>query len=122
MEASHEPFRGARFRRDRAETVDRPDRSKPAVAPTRTSFDAAFFHATTVQLKTDEVLFLVGDTGDGYYRVDDGLIKVAMVSHAGKERILAFLGSGAIVGELAYRRVAALGVRGGGAAGAVELS
>ena len=59
-----------------------------------------FGHATTVQLKTDEVLFLVGDTGDGCYRVDDGLIKVAMVSHAGKERILAFLGSGAIVGEL----------------------
>ena len=56
-----------------------------------------FGHATTVQLKTDEVLFLVGDTGDGCYRVDDGLIKVAMVSHAGKERILAFLGSGAIV-------------------------
>ena len=81
-----------------------------------------FGHATTVQLKTDEVLFLVRDTGDGYYRVDDGLIKVAMVSHARKERILAFLGSGAIVGELAYRRVAALGVRGGGAAGAVELS
>ena len=59
-----------------------------------------FGHATTVQLKTDEVLFLVGDTGDGCYRVNDGLLKVAMVSRAGKERILAFLGPGAIVGEM----------------------
>jgi CRP/FNR family cyclic AMP-dependent transcriptional regulator len=59
-----------------------------------------FGRATTVQLKTGEVLFLDGDTGDGCYRVDDGLIKVAMVSRAGKERILAFLGPGAIVGEM----------------------
>src|SRR6516165_12016586 len=59
-----------------------------------------FSRATTVQLKTDEVLFLVGDTGDGCYRVKDGLLKVTMVSHAGNERILAFLGPGAIIGEM----------------------
>ncbi|MFY9839057.1 MAG: Crp/Fnr family transcriptional regulator [Xanthobacteraceae bacterium] len=59
-----------------------------------------FGRATTVRLKTDQVLFLVGDTGDGCYRVDDGLLKVTMVSSAGKERILAFLGPGAIVGEM----------------------
>jgi hypothetical protein len=34
---------------------------------------------------------------DGCYRVDDGLLKVAMVTRAGKERVLAFLGRGAIV-------------------------
>jgi CRP/FNR family transcriptional regulator, cyclic AMP receptor protein len=59
-----------------------------------------FDRATTVQLKADEVLFLVGDTGDGCYRVEDGLLKVTMVSRAGKERILAFLGHDAIVGEM----------------------
>jgi CRP/FNR family transcriptional regulator, cyclic AMP receptor protein len=59
-----------------------------------------FDHATTVRLKTDEVLFLAGDAGDGCYRVDDGLLKVTMVSRSGTERILAFLGHGAIVGEL----------------------
>ena len=59
-----------------------------------------FGRATTVRLKADQVLFLVGDTGDGCYRVDDGLLKVTMVSRAGKERILAFLGPGAIVGEM----------------------
>ena len=59
-----------------------------------------FDNATTVRLKTDEVLFLAGDAGDGCYRVDDGLLKVTMVSRSGTERILAFLGHGAIVGEL----------------------
>ena len=59
-----------------------------------------FGRATTVRLKTDEVLFLAGDTGDGCYRVEDGLLKVTMISRAGKERILAFLGPGAIVGEM----------------------
>ena len=59
-----------------------------------------FGGATTVRLKTDEVLFLAGDTGDGCYRVEDGLLKVTMISRTGKERILAFLGPGAIVGEM----------------------
>lgn len=59
-----------------------------------------FDNATKVRLKTDEVLFLAGDAGDGCYRVDDGLLKVTMVSRSGTERILAFLGHGAIVGEL----------------------
>jgi CRP/FNR family transcriptional regulator, cyclic AMP receptor protein len=59
-----------------------------------------FDNATTVRLKTDEVLFLAGDSGDGCYRVEDGLLKVTMVSRSGTERILAFLGPGAIVGEL----------------------
>jgi CRP-like cAMP-binding protein len=59
-----------------------------------------FGRATTARLKTDEMLFLAGDTGDGCYRVEDGLLKVTMLSHTGKERILAFLGPGAIVGEM----------------------
>lgn len=59
-----------------------------------------FGAATTVRLKTDEVLFLAGDTGDGCYRVEDGLLKVTMLSRTRKERILAFLGPGAIVGEM----------------------
>jgi CRP/FNR family transcriptional regulator, cyclic AMP receptor protein len=59
-----------------------------------------FRRATMVRLETDEVLFLAGDIGDGCYRVNDGLLKVTMVSRAGNERILAFLGPGAIVGEM----------------------
>jgi len=50
-----------------------------------------FSRATTVRLKTDEVLFLTGDPSDGCYRVLDGLLKVVMTSN-GNERILALLG------------------------------
>jgi CRP-like cAMP-binding protein len=53
-----------------------------------------------VQLPAGRVLFRAGDSGDGCYRVEDGLLKVTMVSGSGAERILAFLSQGAIVGEL----------------------
>jgi len=59
-----------------------------------------FGKAAPVRLRADQALFLAGDAGDGCYRVEDGLLKVTMVSRAGSERILAFLGKGAIVGEL----------------------
>jgi CRP-like cAMP-binding protein len=59
-----------------------------------------FTAATPAKLNADEVLFLAGDAGDGCYRVEDGLLKVTMLSRSGTERILAFLGPGAIVGEL----------------------
>jgi CRP/FNR family cyclic AMP-dependent transcriptional regulator len=52
-------------------------------------------------LSTDEVLFLAGDPGEGFYRVDEGLLKVSIASPTGAERILAILGPGAIVGDLA---------------------
>ena len=63
-------------------------------------FTTLFKHATTVRLRADQPLFLAGDVGDGCYRVEDGLLKVTIVSRSGGERILAFVGSGAIVGEL----------------------
>jgi len=67
--------------------------------PGRLSTDL-FAGAKSVRLAADEVLFLAGDPGDGCYRIEDGLLKVTMVSRSGTERILAFLGPGAIVGEL----------------------
>lgn len=57
-------------------------------------------HAAPRQLTSDEVLFLAGDPGDGFYRVDEGLLKVSIESATGNERILAILGPGAIVGDL----------------------
>ncbi len=59
-----------------------------------------FSSATQVRINADQVLFVAGDAGEGCYRVEDGLLKVTMVSCSGNERILAFLGPGAIVGEL----------------------
>jgi CRP-like cAMP-binding protein len=60
-----------------------------------------FARAEPVRLPASRVLFRAGDPGNGCYRVEDGLLKVTMVSRSGAERILAFLGRGAIVGELA---------------------
>ncbi|HEY5378605.1 MAG TPA: Crp/Fnr family transcriptional regulator [Pseudolabrys sp.] len=57
--------------------------------------------ATPRNLSTDEVLFFAGDPGDGIYRVDEGLLKVSIASASGAERILAILGPGSIVGDLA---------------------
>jgi CRP/FNR family transcriptional regulator, cyclic AMP receptor protein len=59
-----------------------------------------FASAKPMQLAADEVLFLAGDAGDGCYRVEEGLLKVTMLSRSGNERILAFLGETSIVGEL----------------------
>jgi CRP-like cAMP-binding protein len=59
-----------------------------------------FKSATPVRLNAGEVLFLARDEADGCYRVEEGLLKVTMVSRSGTERIFAFLGPGAIVGEL----------------------
>ena len=59
-----------------------------------------FKGTTPIRLGVNQVLFHTGDAGDGCYRVDNGLLKVTMLSPSGSERILAFLGSGAVVGEL----------------------
>jgi len=80
-------------------TSTRPGPSLLSGLPGRLATDL-FTGAKPLRLVADEVLFLAGDPGDGCYRIEDGLLKVAMVSRSGTERILAFLGPGAIVGEL----------------------
>jgi CRP/FNR family transcriptional regulator, cyclic AMP receptor protein len=60
-----------------------------------------FDHAKPVHLDPGQTLFLAGDPGDGCYRVDEGLVKVYAISPSGGERILAILGPGMLVGELA---------------------
>jgi CRP-like cAMP-binding protein len=59
-----------------------------------------FASAKPVRLAAEAVLFLAGDAGDGCYRVEQGLLKVSIISPSGAERILAIVGPGAIVGEL----------------------
>ena len=77
----------------------RPSPSLLSGLPGRLATDL-FADAKPVRLGADGVLFLSGDPCDGCYRIEDGLLKVTMVSRSGSERILAFLGPGAIVGEL----------------------
>jgi len=59
-----------------------------------------FARAKLVRLAAGDILFRAGAAADGCYRVEDGLLKVTMVSGSGAERILAFLGRDDIVGEL----------------------
>ena len=58
-------------------------------------------HAKPVNLAADASLFMAGDPGDGCYRLNEGLLKVSIASPSGAERILAILGPGAIVGDMA---------------------
>ena len=58
-------------------------------------------NAKPVKLAANEILFLAGDPGDGCFRLNEGLLKVSMVSPKGAERILAILGPGSIVGDMA---------------------
>jgi CRP/FNR family transcriptional regulator, cyclic AMP receptor protein len=60
-----------------------------------------FENADRRRLKVDEPLFRTGDTGDGCYRLEAGLLKLLVESSEGEELIIAFLGPGAMVGELA---------------------
>jgi CRP-like cAMP-binding protein len=77
----------------------RPAQSLLSELPEHLSADL-FAASNAVRITADEVLFLAGDIGDGCYRVEEGLLKVTMVSRSGTERILAFLGPSSIVGEL----------------------
>ena len=60
-----------------------------------------FAGARPHHLKAGEALFMVGDSGDGCYRLEQGLLKVVITSVRGDNRILAVLGPGSIAGELA---------------------
>lgn len=53
------------------------------------------------RLRAGDVLFAAGDVGDGCYWLEQGLLKVVVMSSGGEERIIAVLGPGAVVGELA---------------------
>ena len=63
-------------------------------------FQGLFAKCRTLTVLADQTLFLAGDSGDGCYCVEDGLLKVSVVAPTGGERILAILGPGSVVGEL----------------------
>ena len=60
-----------------------------------------FACAASRHLKAGDVLLVAGAPGEGCYRLEQGLLKVVVTSSWGEERILAMLGPGQIVGELA---------------------
>jgi CRP/FNR family transcriptional regulator, cyclic AMP receptor protein len=58
-----------------------------------------FGQARPVALARNRTLFRAGDVCDGCYRIIDGLVKITILAEH-RERILAILGPGALVGEL----------------------
>jgi CRP/FNR family transcriptional regulator, cyclic AMP receptor protein len=59
-----------------------------------------FAKARPVRLSAGQSLFIATEVGEGCYRIGEGLLKVSMLSASGRERILAILGPGSVVGEL----------------------
>ena len=55
----------------------------------------------TVALAKGQTLFERGDAGDGCYWLRQGVVTVCATSATGEQRILAILGPGALIGELA---------------------
>jgi CRP/FNR family transcriptional regulator, cyclic AMP receptor protein len=70
-----------------------------AALPTELS-QSLFAKAIPLSLAADQTLFMVGDEGEGCYRIEEGLLKASIAAAAGGERILAILGPGSVVGEL----------------------
>ena len=62
--------------------------------------DALFAKARIATVEAGQTLFLAGDPCTGCYRLVEGLLKVTLDLGQGRERILAILGPGALVGEL----------------------
>jgi CRP/FNR family transcriptional regulator len=57
--------------------------------------------APVILVEQGKTLFEIGADADGCYFLEEGVLKVSIASPQGAERILAILGPGAIVGELA---------------------
>ncbi|WP_373504774.1 Crp/Fnr family transcriptional regulator [Aestuariivirga sp.] len=57
--------------------------------------------AKRVDLRVREVLFHAGDGGDGCYFIRSGVVKASVIAKDGQERLLAVLGPGSLIGELA---------------------
>ncbi len=58
-----------------------------------------FGEAKSIALPRNRTLFRAGDRSDGCYQIVEGLVKVTVLAEH-RERILAILGPGALVGEL----------------------
>jgi CRP-like cAMP-binding protein len=57
--------------------------------------------AHPISMRARDILFHAGDAGDGCYIVRRGVVKASVIAKDGQERLLAVLGPGALIGELA---------------------
>ena len=82
--------------------ANRPSQSGiPSILEGVPAFRHLLSTAKHVSLKEGDVLFRQGAPGDGCYWLEAGILSVSIASNKGDERVLAVLGPGSIVGELA---------------------
>jgi CRP/FNR family transcriptional regulator, cyclic AMP receptor protein len=62
-------------------------------------FPEAVPRTTLVKFRTDETLYAQGDPADSVYFVQEGRLKIAVLSEGGKEAVIAILGLGDFFGE-----------------------
>jgi CRP/FNR family cyclic AMP-dependent transcriptional regulator len=67
----------------------------------REYFSRLLAGAPSKALRQGHTLFEIGAQGDGCYWLEEGVLKVCLPSAQGTERIIALLGPGSLVGELA---------------------
>src|SRR5262245_7891159 len=75
-------------RGDAVQTLATQDRNLFSALPKDLS-ERLFAKAQQLRVTAGRALFVAGETGDGCYRVDQGLLKVSALSASGGERILA---------------------------------
>jgi CRP/FNR family transcriptional regulator, cyclic AMP receptor protein len=56
--------------------------------------------ARLTRMTKNQVLFMEGEEADGFYAIQDGVLKVSHISQLGDERVIAILERGDIVGEM----------------------
>ena len=72
--------------------------ARPSILPADLAA-TLFAQARLVSLAAGQVLFQAGDPCNGCYQTIEGLLKVTLDLASGRERILAVLGPGALVGD-----------------------
>lgn len=62
--------------------------------------DALSAIARLTRMTKNQVLFMEGEEADGFYAIQEGVLKVSHISQLGEERVIAILERGDIVGEM----------------------
>jgi CRP/FNR family transcriptional regulator, cyclic AMP receptor protein len=67
----------------------------------RTALDALMSSARVMTVAPDETLFMQGDQPDGCYAILEGVLKVSILGPDGEEALIALVGSGEVIGDMA---------------------
>jgi CRP/FNR family transcriptional regulator, cyclic AMP receptor protein len=67
----------------------------------RSALDALMRSARMITVAPDETLFVQGDAPDGCYAILEGVLKVSIIGPDGEEALLALVGAGEVIGEMA---------------------